>query len=384
MPAEQRGEPYKLGRGRYGLRYRDRDGVRRRTTEKFPSRTAALNHYRDVIAPELRGDRPRADLTLRELVAISLTRHAATGVRERTIATLRDRLGVADERDGESPEERRQRERHAIKAFGDERLIDLEHMADELAGWRATLPPRAGHGIMSALRQVLEAGVRWEHMTRNPAKLAGRNPKPPPRIVRAFTRAELDAIAAELSAAYRPLPTFAATTGLRPEEWGALERRDIDGRAGVLNVQRTISSGVVVELGKTSKSRRQVPLAPRALAAVDAIPARLDTPLIFPSPAGALINPDNFRRREWAPAITASGVAKPARIYDLRSTFASNALAARVDPFEVAQVMGTSLEMLQRHYGVLLPGSAASIAQRLAAFDSTQDGADERASDDRS
>jgi hypothetical protein len=37
---------------------------------------------------------------------------------------------------------------------------------------------------------------------------------------------------------------------------------------------------------------------------------------------------DNRRRRVWAPAIEASGIARPARIYNLRSTFASNAIAA--------------------------------------------------------
>lgn len=42
---------------------------------------------------------------------------------------------------------------------------------------------------------------------------------------------------------------LADATGLRPEEWQALERRDIDRRAGVLNVRRTVSSGEVVERG---------------------------------------------------------------------------------------------------------------------------------------
>jgi hypothetical protein len=46
--------------------------------------------------------------------------------------------------------------------------------------------------------------------------------------------------------------------------------------------------------------------------------------------AGGLLNLDNFRRREWAPAVDASSIARPARIYDFRSTFASNALAAGV------------------------------------------------------
>ena len=66
----------------------------------------------------------------------------------------------------------------------------------------------------------------------------------------------VDAIAVELSPTYAPLPAFAAATGLRPEEWQPLERRDVDRRAAVLNVRRTVSSGEVVELGKTNRSRR--------------------------------------------------------------------------------------------------------------------------------
>jgi integrase len=276
-------------------------------------------------------------------------------VRPRTIATLRDRL------------------RHATKAFGDVPLRDLERMTHELAGWQAQLPPRAGHGIAQALRQVLDAAVRWERMSRNPAKLAGRNPKPPPRAVRTYTYKELLAVADELSAPYRSLPAFAAATGLRPEEWQAIERRDIDRTGGVLTVRRTVSSRKVVDLAKTARSRRQVPLTLRANEALDQIPPRLDTPLLFAAKGGQLLNLDNFRRREWAPAIEAAGIHKPARIYDLRSTFASHALAAGVSVFELARVMGTSIEMIERHYGALLDGARAGIASRLDAFEGKQE-----------
>jgi 5-methylcytosine-specific restriction endonuclease McrA len=34
-----------------------------------------------------------------------------------------------------------------------------------------------------------------------------------------------------------------------PEEWQALERRDVDRDGRVLNVRRTVSSGEVIELG---------------------------------------------------------------------------------------------------------------------------------------
>ena len=80
----------------------------------------------------------------------------------------------------------------------------------------------------------------------------------------------------------------------------------------------------------------------------------------------------NFRRREWAPAIEASGVQRPARIYDLRSTFASNALAAGVSVFELARIMGTSVAMIERHYGTLIEGAGADIARRLGAFEADE------------
>jgi hypothetical protein len=60
---------------------------------------------------------------------------------------------------------------------------------------------------------------------------------------------------------------------------------------------------------------------------------------VFPARRGGPFDLANFRRREWAPAIEAYGVQRPALIYDLRSTFASNALAAGVSVFELARVM---------------------------------------------
>ena len=161
-------------------------------------------------------------------------------------------------------------------------------MSGEVASWqRARLPERSRYGLVQALRQTLEAAVRWGYMGTNPAKLAGRNRQPAPREVRTYSTGEIEAIAAELAPMYRPLPSFAAATGLRPEEWQALERRDVDRRARVLEVRRTVSGGELTDLGKTAGARRQVPLSRRALSAVNELPPRLDTTLLFPSKNGA-------------------------------------------------------------------------------------------------
>ena len=128
----------------------------------------------------------------------------------------------------------------------------------------------------------------------------------------------VDALETELGPRFGPLVVFAAETGLRPSEWAALERRHVDRARRVLTVHGT----------KTRGSRREVPLTLRAIAALDRSPARLGSPLLFPADRGGVLNLDNWRRRVWAPAVESSGVARPARIYDLRSTFASRALAA--------------------------------------------------------
>ena len=88
--------------------------------------------------------------------------------------------------------------------------------------------------------------------------------------------------------------------------------------------------------------------------------------MLFPAPEGGYIGLDTWRTREWYPALEAAGIDKRGP-YCLRHTFATEALAAGISTFELSRVMGTSIAMIDRHYGHLARDSEQAIRERLEA-----------------
>jgi integrase len=340
----QAGNVYATRTG-YGIRWRE--GDQRRYQSGFRTKTEARTWFRDNVAPRLHRGAPSADITFVAFVDLFLTRHGGT-VSPRTIETLRERLTPA------------------VATFGDWKLRELEHAAADIASWRAAQPETSRYRLMLALRQCLSAAERWQYITRNPAKDAGPNPEPGAEELHPFTPDEVDRLAAELGPVYGPLAVLAAETGLRTNEWVAVERKDIDRASGAVIIQRRYADGVLTPYPKTIKSRRRVPLTNRAAAAVDAVPPRLDTPLLFPAPQGGYIGLDTWRTREWYPALEAAGIEQRGP-YHLRHTFATEALAAGISIFELARLMGASVKVIDKTYGHLARDAEDVILARLNA-----------------
>jgi integrase len=269
--------------------------------------------------------------------------------------------------DPATTEKLRRQLRHATAMFGPREIRTLR--PDELGAWRLTLSEGSRHDVFRALRQVLEQAERWQWITRNPARYV-KNPKPKRPEIQPFgSWDEIAAMADELDPRFAAIPVFAAGTGLRPEEWIALERRDLDRHAGVVTVERIYSQGRLKPCVKTSRQRRRVPLRQRVLDALDALPPRLDSPLLFPAARGGHIDLEKFRHRQWAPGLRAGGIAHR-RIYDLRHTYATWSLAAGVDLFTLSRRMGTSLAMIDATYGHLAPDADERERALLDAYDS--------------
>jgi integrase len=247
------------------------------------------------------------------------------------------------------------------------KLVELS--PEQVCVWRLTVPEGHRFEATQALRQVLNRAVAWKLIDDNPAKRGVPNPGRRCREQRPFDSWEqIQSLAERLGSTFGPMVVFAAATGLRPSELFALERGDVERAVGVVQIRRAYANGRVKQT-KTRLSRRAVPLQAVALEALDQLQAQEHSPLLFPNSRGGYLDFRNFNRRHWKPVQRAAGIEPLRDLYDLRHTYATFALRAGVPVFALSRFMGTSIAMIDLHYGHLAVDSyqhAVSLLDALA------------------
>jgi integrase len=194
--------------------------------------------------------------------------------------------------------------------------------------------------LRSSLSQVLSYAVKCEWLEKNPCLDSnGRGIPLPQGTGRKITRNVLTpeqtkAIANKLEEPYSTLFRFMAVTGLRIGEAVGIQWSDFDG--SVLNVQRRIYEGVE-DTVKTRKSKRSLPIPPKLLKRLKALPHT--SKWVFSSSAGTPVNPGNALKRYIHPVARELGIALSG-YHDTRHTVVTDTINSGVDPKTVSQMVG--------------------------------------------
>ncbi len=89
--------------------------------------------------------------------------------------------------------------------------------------------------------------------------------------------------------------------------------------------------------------------------------------LVFPSPDGSILDPDNLYHRYFLPVLAKAGIRK-IRLHDLRHTFGSLLIQGGASIVYVKEQMGHStIQVTVDTYGHLIPGANVSYVDRLDA-----------------
>lgn len=160
------------------------------------------------------------------------------------------------------------------------------------------------------------------------------------------------ALLAHASADLRDLMECIALTGCRPGDPAAALRKDYDAKHGAITF-------------RTKGHTRTIPLSPAAQALMDRL-AKGKLPRAFLFTNGG----KPWQAQDWRDpvkeAAAAANLPPETVLYTLRHSWITDAIVGGLDPLTVAKLSGTSLAMIEKHYGHLVQGAARDKLARVS------------------
>ena len=230
----------------------------------------------------------------------------------------------------------------------------------------------------SVLRSAMRQAIRWRLLAEDPTNGAQlpRQQRPELRVLTAEqSRLFLEAA---MQTPYGPVFAVALTTAARPSEYLALKWHDINWERGTVSIARTlekVSGGWRFAETKRARSRRVIKLQGWVLELLRNLSAKTNpksagrgslgmADLIFTTPPGRPIDSDELAKK-FKSILEQVGL-PIIRLYDLRHTGATLALAAGVPPKVVSEQLGhASAAFTLDIYSHVLPHMQEEAAVRV-------------------
>ena len=250
------------------------------------------------------------------------------------------------------------------------------------------LSPATVRNTFVAMTKVCKYAIRHGYIAANPCTGTPLPKASTPTDTftgQVLTREEVEALAKSMVFPGGLLLRFMAYTGLRAGEVAGLQVADLDPLHGTVQVRRTVGriagEGWVATSPKTKRSARKLPILSTDL--LEDLKEYLDQHPNRANPQAGLwpgrkpgthavdfnrqLDPTNFLRWYFRPALAEHSLPKNFRLHDLRHTAASLWLAAGIEPYKVSRWLGHSnIALTDSIYSHLYPSDYA--AER-AAFD---------------
>jgi integrase len=272
------------------------------------------------------------------------------------------------------------------KRLSDIRPLDIQNLYSGMQTEKG-LSARTIRYCHAILSSAFKQAVKWQMLIRNPCDAVDL-PRQQRKEMNALTPDEAKAfLDASKSEKWYVIFELALTTGMRPEEYLALQWKDLNFEVETLTVRRALvwkrkGGGWTLQEPKTPQSRRTIPLPSSVLQSLrehrrkqneermKAGPDYQNNDFIFAGEFGNPILASNLYRRHFQPVIKKlieeSKLTKKIRLYDLRHTCATLLLAAGENPKVVSERLGhASITLTLDVYSHVLPSMQKSASDKL-------------------
>jgi len=214
------------------------------------------------------------------------------------------------------------------------------------------LTNRSVNRIMQPVKAMFNELLADGEIKQNPASRLGKLKEKRIAEIDPFSDSEVKAILKVVEPRYKPYVEFLFESGFRPNEAMGLKWSRVNLVTSIVSVREGRVLGKDTD-PKTAAAIRDVEITPgmmRALKKQRAV-SYLAHSYVFVTDKGQPLDVSNIRARVWEPALKKAGL-KYRYPYQARHTFGTKMIALGRDPLWIANQMGTSLEMLFKHYVV--------------------------------